>query len=423
MKKLLILGGPVQAAKAVRTAKEMGIYVIVTDIDACDIVRGIADEILPFSVADIKSISSWVKEHPVDGILNFCVDLAQKPQYYLCKEFNLPCFGTLDQIEKLSNKDEFKKICIENGADIIRSYKEEDITENFKNYPLLIKPSQSSGSRGSSVCRNYHEFLLGAKLAHKETTNGQITIEDYMEGKQDFAVEYLFIDGHLFLIKTSDRYLGREEDGLNRQAIAIVSPSKYTDFYVDKIEKNVVKMLKSIGIKNGVLFMQGFVDNDTIRFYDPAYRFPGTEYENSLVKATKLDTVRYAIDFAVGNKYSQYLDDINKPYLLNNKIAISMMIAVRPGKICQYDGFDVVAKFPYVVTVSPKKKNGSIVPQTGSVLQRSAEIGLLLERDVEAISKAVNDVYQNLHILNENMEDMIISKFDNPRLENVLKVI
>ena len=65
-KRLLILGGAVQCLKVVETAREMGVYTIVTDLQADGAAKLSADEALPFSVTDASAILDWCGKHPVD---------------------------------------------------------------------------------------------------------------------------------------------------------------------------------------------------------------------------------------------------------------------------------------------------------------------------------------------------------------------
>lgn len=58
-------------------------------------------------------------------------------------------------------------------------------------------------------------------------------------------------------------------------------------------------MIKSLGIKFGPVFLQGFVDGNTIRYYDPAQRMPGGDYDVILEKTTGFSTVRSWITFAL----------------------------------------------------------------------------------------------------------------------------
>ena len=79
-KRLLFLGGAVQCCKVVEAAKRLGVYTIVTDINASRPMREIADEILPYSVKDVDGIADWCTKNHVDGIMNLCIDAAQKVQ-------------------------------------------------------------------------------------------------------------------------------------------------------------------------------------------------------------------------------------------------------------------------------------------------------------------------------------------------------
>ena len=58
--------------------------------------------------------------------------------------------------------------------------------------------------------------------------------------------------------------------------------------YINNVNDRVVNMIKNLGIKNGLVFMQGFVDKDTVRMYEPGIRLPGNEYERIMKKQQAL---------------------------------------------------------------------------------------------------------------------------------------
>ena len=413
-KKLLFLGGPIQVIKAVEQAKKMGVYTIVTDMKDNALAKKPADEALSFGVTDIEGIVSWCREHSVDGVLNFGVDPAQKSNIVICDALGLPHFGTLEQVDYLSNKQAFKNMCVECGVDVIQSYSEEEITDEFSDFPILVKPAQNCGSRGSSVCRNRPEALQGIENARNSSADGKVVIEKYMEGYQDFSVEYYVVDGEAFLVRTQDRYLGKKEDKLERQAVAGISPSKHTDMYLKNVHPRVVKMLKHIGVTNGVLTMQGFIDGDTVRFYDPAYRFPGSAYEKHLATATGVNLMEYAIAFALGEQ-KEAVPELNNAYKLNGNCSIMLLFTAKPGIISECRGFEEVKNVPGVVSAVLKEAVGSVVPESGDVNQRIAEVGLVVKDDKKTIEDAVLEVQSKFTVLDEKGENMLVSLAD-PRL-------
>ena len=410
-KRLLFLGGPIQVLKAVEQAKKMGVHSIVTDRNENALAKSLADEALPYSVTDVDSIIAWCRENPVDGVLNFGVDPAQKPNVTICEALGLPHFASLDQVEYLSNKQAFKALCRECGVDVIQSYTEEDITDSFEDYPLLVKPAQNCGSRGSCICHNREEAKLAIRNARRSSLNGEVIIERYMQGYQDFSVEYYAVDGKIFLVRTQDRYLGDSKYHLERQAVGGVSPSKHSEMYLKNVHPRVVNMLKHIGITDGALTLQGFIDGDTVRFYDPAYRFPGSSYEKLLYSATGVNLMEYAISFALGER-KEVIPELEDAYLLNGKCSIMLLFTSRSGRIARFSGMEEIRQMPEVVSAVQKEAVGSVIHESGDVGQRIAEVGVLVKDDKRTIENACLKVQKALQVFDENGESLLVSLVD-----------
>ena len=411
-KKLLILCGNVVHVKVVNAAKEMGVYTIVTDgLPLRDApAKQIADEALYIDVLDVDSIVDYCLENKVDGVINFCNDIGQRPQQQICERLNLPCYGTYDQFLKLTDKKAFCEMCSEYGVDIIPKYSYEQAQNGAIEYPVLVKPVVSRGSRGQAVCNNLQELNIAFENAKRESSNGMALIEKYMAGKQDFSMTYVFKDGEAYLTRTGDRYLGSVEDGLNKQCIGSVSPSSNSQFYIDNVHERVVNALKSIGIENGPVFMQGFIDGDTVRFYDPGLRFPGTEYETLLHMATGINLMKEMIALVLGGEISTYDGNLNDAYKLNGKVSVQLLVSARGGVISKFDGLEEISTHPDVVTVAQRYFIGDTVPQTGDVKQRICEIVIL--SDKENAKNTVRWVQSKLKVLDENGDNMLVSQFD-----------
>lgn len=411
-KRLLILGGAAQCKKAVEAARELGLYVIVADRAPNKETGALADEIVQISLTDYEGLLAWCRENPVDGILNYNVDAAQCTYQRLCEALNKPCFGNAYQYHYLTDKNAFKQMCAENGVDTIRNFTEADAENGNVEFPVLIKPAQSSGSRGSAVCRNQEELLAALKQAREISLDGHAVIEKYMGGYPDFSVEYVIADGHPYLIRTIDRYLGKIEDGLNRQCIGAICPSIYTNLYLENVNDKVIAMLKKLGIRNGPVFFQGFVDGNTVRFYDPGFRFPGSEYERIFMQATGINIPRPIVRFAISNEPVSIENITEDSYMLNGKIALQLFVTSRPGKIAVFSGLDEIRKNPNVVYFAQKAFEGSEIPKSGDVKQRIAEIALLVDNDEKVISDTLSYVYSTLKVLDEHGENMLVSQFE-----------
>lgn len=411
-KRLLFLGGAVQCCKVVEAAKRLGVYTIVTDIKASPLMVNIADEVLPFSVKDVEGIASWCEENPVDGIMNLCIDAAQKVQEQLCNKYGFPCYGNASQVHTLTNKEEFKRVCAAYGIDTIPKYEEEDIKTGNVEYPVLVKPAESSGSRGLSICANREELLDALEEAKNISNNGKAIIEKYMGGCMDFTMSYFVIDGIPYLYCTHDRYLGQKEYGLDRQCVCQYGPSKYLNMYLEKIDGKFKNMLVGLGLRNAPVFFQGFIDGNKLRVYDPGIRFPGTEYETAFNKATGVDLMEMIVKYVLGEKINEYAKGIQGSYRLNGKRTASLMIDCRPGTICTYEGLNEVSLIPEVTRVSQKSFIGDTIPGSGDVKQRVCEVTILCDDCPDHIERVIKQIQALIKITDVNNESMIISPFD-----------
>ena len=410
-KKLLILAGVGTHNKVVKAAREMGIYTIVTDYLVDSPAKQIADEAWMLNITDVENIVKRCKAEHVDGVINFCIDPAQKPYQQICEKLNIPCIGTKESFEILTDKRKFKDYCAGHGVETIPEYTTLDIINENVEYPIFIKPTNSRGSRGQSICFNKSEALDGIKVAKKESSNGGYICEKYMGGKQDIGSAFFVVNGEPYLVKFGDRHLGRIEDNLDKTVICTQLPSTYSEMFEKKVIHNVKNMIRSLGIKFGPVFLQGFIDGDTIYYYDPAQRMPGGDYDLILKEATGFDTVKSCIQFSLTGDTKTVFGNPQNSYRLNDGIALLFTITVRPGRIAKVEGFEQILNHQNVIYGRQIIPEGSMIPNSGDIKQRVAAIGAYIT-DKSLINNLVKDIYEIYHVYDEYGEDMVISKYE-----------
>lgn len=411
MKKLLILAGASVHNKVVRVAKEMGIYTIVTDYLEDSPAKLLADESWMYSITDVDNIVERCKSEKVDGVINFCIDPAQKPYQQICERLGLPCYGTKEEFDILTDKRKFKDYCITHNVDVIPDYTETDIIEGRAEYPIFIKPTNSRGSRGQSICFTKEEALKGLELARKEANDGGVICEKYMKGHQDIGSAFYVIDGEPYLVKFGDRHLGRTVDNLDKQVICTQLPSDFAPIFMENVYDRVKTMIKSLGIMFGPVFLQGFVDGETIRYYDPARRMPGGDYDLILKEASGFDTVKTMIHFALTGDTKIRFGNPENSYNLNGGTALLLTISVRAGKMAHVEGLEELLKHPNVVYGRQIIPEGEIIPASGDIQQRVAAVGAYIS-DKGEIAEFIDYVYKTYKVLDENGENMIVSRYE-----------
>lgn len=416
-KKILILGGANLHCKLVKAAKEMGLYTIVTDYLSDSPAKRMADKSYMLNITDIDGIVAMCREEGVDAVISTHLDPCQRPYYEICHRLGLPCYiDTWEQVFSLTDKDAFKAACKRHGVDIIPTYDSEE--SELIEYPVLVKPAISRGSRGQCVCYEESQLILALDNARSESGNGKAIIEKYMGNKGDFTMTYLFVNGEAYLLRTGDRYLGTVELGLEKVSIGILSPSCHSDMYCKNVEPRLLAMLKDMGIQNGPVFMQGFVDGDTVRFYDPGYRFPGSEYDTMFEKLWGVDIMKLMVEFALtgrmDNRYCTLCQDMYQ--LKGNKMMILFPTA-RAGTIAAIGGMDIIENMPEVVSYTFRHQVGEHVPFTKDVNQRVCELDIIGE-DIAKLKKAIAKVQKIFHVKDSEGGEMLIDPLNVEAVPN-----
>lgn len=410
-KKLLILAGADVHVKVVKAAKEIGVYTIVTDYLALEDspAKQIADEYWNYSITDVDEIVKKCKEERVDGVLAFCIDPAQIPYQQICEKLKLPCYGTKEQFKILTDKRLFKDYCVSCGVGIIPEYTENDVDDGIVEYPILIKPTISRGSRGQTICYSPKEVKEAIGIARKESKDGGILIERFMQGVQDMAFAYMVVGGEPYLLKIGDRYLGAPEDNLDRQQMATVVPSKHTTEFLAKCDHRVKAMIKKMGITFGAVFFQGFYEEGKEYMYDPGLRFPGSDYDLVLKMATGFDPMTAFVQYALTGDDNCCIGDITTAYNYGGGHCFILSISAREGKIATLDGVEEVAKHPYVFSAYARHRVGDYIENRGDVTQRVAEFCSYIPKG-GSIEEFVNYIYRTVQVRDDQGNDMIISR-------------
>lgn len=410
-KKLLVLAGADVHVKVVKAAKELGVYTIVTDYLALEDspAKQIADEYWNLSITAVDDIVAKCKEEKVDGVLAFCIDPAQMPYQQICEKLNLPCYGTKEQFDILTDKHLFKDYCLSCGVGIIPEYTVSNVENGNVKYPILVKPTISRGSRGQTICHSKEDVKEAIAVAREESKDGGVLIERFMQGVQDMAFAYMVVNGEPYLLKIGDRYLGAPEDNLDRQQMATVVPSMHTKEYLDKSNPRVKAMIKKLGITFGAVFLQGFYENGQEYMYDPGLRFPGSDFDLVLKQATGFDSMKAFVKFALTGDRTSCFGNIEAAYAYDGGHCFILSISARKGIIGRLDGVDEIARHPYVFSAYARHKVGDCIENSGDVTQRVAEFCAYIPKE-GSIEDFANFVYSTIRVEDENGEDMIISK-------------
>ena len=416
-KRLLVLSGTGPHVKVVKKAKELGIYTIVADYlepSKAAPAKMISDENWNISLLDVESLIKKAKESAIDGVVAAWSDISQLPYAKICEALGLPCYGTVEQFNIMSDKSRFKELCQKNGVGVIPEYTLEDVKKHQIQFPVVAKPVDSRASKGVSVCRDYEELKQGIEYAESNSVSGKIILEKYIGGKNSFQVNYLFVDGEAYVLRTADGYKGLVEEKLDRVALCSISPSVYTKTYLDETNEKFVEMMHSIGFKNGPVMAQGFYDDGVFRFYDPGLRFPAVDYEEIYKALYHIDLAEIMICFALTGKMPA-LSISNDNVFLDGRAACILYPTVGAGTVSKIEGLQEIEQDPSVYAFESRYEVGDTVEWSFTTRQRFAEI-VFAEENMQKIEEKIRKIQQELIVCDENGDNMVYKPFDVNRL-------
>ena len=344
-KRLLVLGGTRISCEIVRKAKSLGLVVGLAFYNPVEKSPGklIADEHYEVSILDVDAVVDLVKTAKFDGILTGFSDMLLPYYAEICEKANLPAYGTKGQFETFIDKKRYKSLCRMFDVPTVEEY---DITEdsfdplNIK-FPVLVKPSDSSGSRGITICNSPDDFSDAVSKAKKNSKEGGVLVERYMTGRE-VTVFWLFIDGEYYLTTIGNRHVKKNQgDEIIPLPVGYTYPASITPKYRAEIEENAKKMFAYAGIKNGMMFMQCKVENEIPVVYDIGYRLTGSlEYIN-LAQSCGYNPLEMLIHFAVtGKMVNDNCSDLIRPEQMKPSYNVSVLAA--PGIIQTIEGVESV---------------------------------------------------------------------------------
>ena len=184
----MLLGGIRYLLPVIKAAHEQGYYVITADYLPNNIAHQYSDEYVNVSIIDKEAVLKVAREKEIDGIMSFGVDPGVIAASYVQNQMGLPSFGPFESVDILQHKDKFRAFLKENGFNVPWAFGFSSKTEAWEarkkfTYPLIVKPTDSAGSKGCTRVNSDEELMAAIQYAFKYTISGHIIIEEFLEKK------------------------------------------------------------------------------------------------------------------------------------------------------------------------------------------------------------------------------------------------
>lgn len=408
MKKLLIIGANPETISLIEKAKLMGIKTYVTDYNTITYAKKFADVPCNIDGMDVDGLVELVKKESIDGVLVGVAEALIPSYCKVCEKLDYPCFASMDQFEIMISKDKFKNTCRKYGVPVVPEYSIDDV--DSIEYPVIVKPVDSSSSKGISICNNRQELDIAIEKALSFSFRKKFLIEKYMPGLE-VIIYYVIQDGNPVMVAMCDRYTSKEQKGITQLPSAYIFPSKHMERYKAEIDESVKNMLRGMNVKNGVLFLQSFIENGSVYIYEPGFRLNGAQEHMIVSELTGIDAKELLINYALNGKMSDKdIQNLANPYF-HGAWACKLSPLVKEGRIGSISGVEKIRRFNGVVAVNPNYEDGDVVAGLGTQRQMAANI-FIVAPTPELLKERVDAVIDEFKVTDENGNNMLLLPFD-----------
>lgn len=307
MKKILLLGGSAQQIIAIETAKRLGYYTILCDYLEDNPGQFIADKFYLKSTTDKETILEIAEQEKIDGVLAYASDPAAPTAAYIAEKMGLPG-NPYKSVEILCNKDKFRKFLKENNFNTpksvhIKNVKNNPNIGNSMKFPVIIKPVDSSGSKGITVLENIKDLPQAMEYAMKFSRSHKIIIEEFVQKKHLYLIggDLLIYNGEIILWGLLNCHRDQRVNPLVPVGKSYpLALGKEDIIRVKKVLENIVNLLQ---INNGAMNVELIIDKDNnVWPIDIGPRSGGNMIPDLLGNIFQINLVEMIVKIAMGEK-------------------------------------------------------------------------------------------------------------------------
>lgn len=400
-KAILIVSGGIEAADAARRAKEMGLYVIVSDRDPHAPGFAHADSCIIADVYNAEETAAAAQRYcrkvkKIDGVICVAAD-APVTAATVAGRLNLPSIpleSARVSCDKLAMKIRFaaagvpvpwfaevetpqalQRVALERGRD------------------LVIKPVDSRGSRGVQRVVHVEDLAKAFFFARSHSPGERVMVEQYLEGPQ-VSTESAVVDGRCYTPGFSDR----NYELLERYAPFFVEnggdlPSRLAPAVQARVKQVVADAAAALGIVNGTVKGDIVVHNGEPYVIELAARLSGGFFcTREIPLNTGVDFVGAAIKLALGESVAA--GDLESA---QSTPVIQRYAFPKPGRVVSVSGAEDAKKIRGIEDVIVTAREGDVLPAAGDK-RPSAAMVLATGTTREAALAAANDALALIRI-------------------------
>lgn len=307
-----MLGGSLYQTYVIKEAVKMGYYVISCDYLPNNPGHRYAHEYYNISTTDKEAVYKLAKDIQVDGIVAYASDPAAPTAAYVCEKLGLPT-SPYSSVEILSRKDLFRQYLSEHNFNVPNSFScstyKEALDNLYKiNLPAMVKPVDSSGSKGINKLTDISQLETFVNDALSYSRKKRVIIEEFIE-KDGYQ-----ISGDAFSVNGILKFHCFGNEFYNPSTIKDFAPLGEcwpilaSSNVITTLEKDLQRLFTELGMKTNAYNIEAILGkNGKLYLLEVGARSGGSLIPQITNLATGVNMVKYVIKAAMGEDCSDIM--------------------------------------------------------------------------------------------------------------------
>jgi len=354
MKRIMILGAGAYQVPLIRKAKEMGLYTIVLSRAGDYPGIEICDKFLPIDTTDQEKVLNSALTHKIDAITTTGTDVCMPALGKVVDRLGLPGTGFEAAMNSM-DKARMKNILVQHSVPTAQYSTFRNKVKACKfamdlGFPVMVKATDSSGSRGVTKVTNTAEFELGWVRAMDVSRSKEIIVEEFLAGVEFGAQAYIPNNEVEAIFPHRDTVT----DAPFYTPVGHSFPSELTVEQVNETTRVVKQAVSALGIKNCIANVDLMLVGQKVKVIEIAARMGATCLPENLSVYTGVNAYECLINLALGQKPSI-------TSVLNQPNASLLLRSSKTGVIKEIIVPDFVLNHPDLVEIKIDVKPGDQV--------------------------------------------------------------
>lgn len=391
IQKVLIVGaGDFQLSLVKKASEQCEVYVCAPEID---------DRFTPYlsgsyfcDVRDKENILSYASRTKIQGVLTDGTDIPVRTVAYVAEKMGLPGIGSR-AASLFSEKNLMRAEMQKMGFPLIPYCAGKSVSDVMDfvrdtGFPLMIKPTDSQGSRGITKISDVSQLQGAFENAARYASDGKVIVEKYIDGIE-MVVEAATIDSVTTNLIYGDTIYF--DDNRTFAAKSRTFPSVRDLAICRKVLELNQRLIECFGLKFGITHAEYIYDGQKPYLIEIAARGGGVFISSDIIElCTGVDTSQLLLDLALHGtaRIQPEKRDVFAGY---------RAFYLPEGEVIHVRGVEQVQNLPYVsANQLGKIKEGMVIPKNVDKTSRFAMV--VTGRDEEEWQEHVQQIRRILDI-------------------------